>query len=195
MISTQIAIDQLASRIERAYRRHHPRWRAIGLTPGVWESAASRLLEAGEAGPHIPIDPELFVAAQPRRGSRRDPWAELTQLGSIRHYKKALRRIVRQLRDELRAEVRRADRRLLQGIALEQVLTRESSRISPLARYILATRAGRADLSCQIRPAAEVQYRACPLYRLAWVAFLPGHDYPSVDRALASHEPAPFSMN
>jgi len=178
VILSQDDIGQFAGRIERAYCRRHPRWQPLGLTPGVWESAASRLCEVLEESPTTPIDPELFVAAQPATGCRRDPWSELTQRRSLKRYVKAIRRIVGQLREELRDEVRRAERRMLRGVTLERLLAAKESRISPLSRYILAHRAGRGDLSMRLRAAAEGQHRACPLYLPASRPLIPAEVYP-----------------
>jgi hypothetical protein len=178
VISSQDDIEQLADRIERAYRRRHPFWKSVGLTPGVWDSAAARLLEAAEREPAIPIDPELFVAVQVKSEIRHDPWVELTQACSIRLYIRALERIVGQLRRELVREVRRAEGRLLRGMTLDQLLVAEAPGISPLTLYILAHRAGRHDLSTRLRSEAEGQHRSCPLYLLASRTLLPAHAYP-----------------
>ena len=178
MIPSQDAIDKLADRIERAYRRHHAHWRPVGTTPGVWRSAACRLYEASEIDSSVPIDPELFVVAQPRGRLRPDPWTELTQSHSLRRYLNLIRQIVMKLLVELRGEMRRADRKLLRGLSLDNLLGSGGSRISPLGRYILAHRAGRSDLEMRYRSAAEAQHRACPLYRLASQSLLPLHAYP-----------------
>ena len=199
VISSQDTIGQLADRIERAYRRRYSQWQAIGLTPGVWMSAASRLLEASEEECGVPIDPELFVAVQIRGGTTPNPWVELTQERSLELYLRALRRIVVQLRKELRSEVRRAERRIHLGLTLEEVLTTEGDGISPLTRYILAHRAGRHDLSIRHRAAAENQHRSCPLYRLASRTFLPSQAYPSADHTYETMNRASeltvFSLN
>ena len=199
MICSQDAIGHLASRIERAYRRRYPRWHPVGLTPGVWDSAAFRLLEASNDGPKLPIDPELFVAVQDPTGLSPDPWAELTQQRSLDRYINSLRRIVGQLRKELGAEVRRAESRLLRGMSLDQVLAKEGGRISPLGRYILAHRAGRQDLSMKYRAEAENQHRSCPLYRLASRPLLPNHAYPTsefaTNPATMGQEFIAFSLN
>ena len=195
MICSQDAIGLLAIRIEHAYRRRYPRWLAVGLTPGVWESAASRILEASERCPNIPIDPELYVAVQAPGGPTPNPWAELTQSRSLRRYLKSLRTIIGQLRKELKNEVQRAESRFLRGLTLDQVLAEEGSRISALTCYILAYRAGRHDLSVKHRAAAENQHRSCPLYRLASRSLLPGHAYPSADQAFTSLQFAAFSLN
>lgn len=188
VITSQDAIGQLADRIERAYHRRFPGWSSAGLTPGVWESAASRLSESGDVEPAIPIDPELFVAVQVARDGLRDPWAELTQQQALRCYLRAVRRIVGQLREELRREVRLAEGRLLRGVTLDQLLATKAARISPLTFYILAHRAGRLDLSLMIRREAAGQDRSCPLYRLASRSFLPSHAYPQEPAMATAHD-------
>jgi len=199
VILSQDAIELLADRIERAYRRRHPRWHSVGLTPGVWGSAAARLSEITAGFRDYPVDPELFVAAQLDGGTRRDPWAELTQQRSLRRYVVAVRKIVGQLREELKDEVRRAERRLIRGTSLEDLLDADGARISPLTRYILARRAGRDDLSSRHREAAEGQHRACPLYRLAALSVLPGEAYPTPEAdgsyTPGGHASLAFSMN
>lgn len=167
MIPTQDAIKQLASRIEQGYRRRYPRWQPVGMTIQPWETSAARLIAAVGLKASIPVDPELLVAAQPRVNGPHDPWAELASEQAIRRYFRAVRRIVGQLREELRQEVRVAERRMLRGISLDQLLDGGNARISPLTGYLLALRAGRDDLADRLRPAAESQHRACPLYRLA----------------------------
>ncbi|WP_435016822.1 hypothetical protein TA3x_004401 [Tundrisphaera sp. TA3] len=181
MIPTQDAIEQLAERIQQAYRRRYPRWNSIGITPGAWEVAAARMISTVGTGGSIPVDPELFIAAQPQVADAHDPWAELAQEGSVRRYLKAVKRIVGQLRQELRQEVRIAEQKMLRGTTLDQLLASEQASISPLTRYILAHRAGRVDLSSRFRAAAENQHRSCPLYRQAARILLPDPSYPIPD--------------
>jgi hypothetical protein len=199
VILSQDALDQIADRIERAYRRNYPGWVASGLTPGVWSSAAARLLEIPAEFASYPVDPELFVAVQVRSRFSPDPWSELTQRRSIVRYLKALKRIATQLRDDLNAEVQRAECRMIRGLSLDVVLETEGHRISPLACYILAHRAGRSDLSLKYRASAERQHQSCPMYRLASRSLLPSHAYPSTDldsnRSLRGREIAAFSLN
>lgn len=199
VICSQDSISEIAARIETAYRRKYPRWVCVGLTPGVWESAASRLLGATRCGSGVPVDPELFVAVQARGRLSPDPWSELTQRTSIGRYIRMLRQIICQLQRELRSEVRRAECRLHRGLTLDQVLAEEGGRLSPLACYILAHRAGRADLSSRHRPSAENQHRSCPLYRLASRSLLPSHAYPACEleanRTLRKLDFATFSVN
>ena len=194
MILSQDDIGQLAARIERAYRRRHPLWQPVGLTPGVWVSAAARLCEAFEAHPSIPIDPELFVAAQPLTGYRRDPWAELTQRPSRDRYVRSVRGIIGQLRDELRGEVRHAEKRMLRGVTLDRIVADHEPRLSPLSRYILAHRAGRDDLAASLRAAAEAQHRACPLYLSASSNLMPAEAYPRPDQGEDSRAGARFEV-
>jgi len=199
VIRSQDAINELAIRIENAYRRKYRRWICVGLTPGVWESAASRLIEAAESDPNIPIDPELFVAVQTRTRLSPDPWSELTQHSSLDRYMNALRRIITQLRRELRSELHRADSHLDQGMTLDQVLKAEGSSLSPLTCFILAHRAGRRDLCSYYRTGAQRQHRSCPLYKSACRSFLPNQAYPAVDheinRANRSRDTRAFSLN
>ena len=178
MICSQSDIDSIAERIESAYRRRHHQWPGLALSPGVWESAASTLLQLSIDRPNIPIDPELFVAVVAESGSTPDPWSELTQRRSRNRYLKALRRIVGQLRRELTEELRVAARLISQGQSLDEVLDAPSLPISPLARFILAWRAGRLDLSARHRAAVENQHHSCPLYLLACRKFLPAKVYP-----------------
>ena len=94
MIPTQDEIEPLAERIERAYRRRYPYWNPIGTTPGAWETTATRLISAVGIDPTIPVDPELFIAAQPPVENPHDPWAELAQERPFRLYLKAVKKIV-----------------------------------------------------------------------------------------------------
>jgi len=198
-IPTQDAIGQLAARIERAYRRRYPHWNPLGMTPGAWETTAARLLAAVEGDVSIPVDPELFIAAQPRVVDPHNPWTELAQERSLRRYLKVVRRIVGQLREELREEVRRAEKKLDRGVSLDRLLDSSTSKISPLTRYILAHRAGRQDLWTRLRAAAESQHRSCPLYQQAARALLPEASYPTPDESrFETTSPATslaFSMN
>ncbi len=58
------AIDQLAKRVERAYYHHFATSLRGWSGSGVWEVAAAGLLELHRESPGLPLDPELFVAAQ-----------------------------------------------------------------------------------------------------------------------------------
>ena len=167
LLATQTDLDLLADRLEQAYRRRHPNWLATALTPGVWTAAAARLAEVAGSRTSYPVDPELFIAVQDYRSFRRDPWSELTQDVSAKLYRAAVRKIIRQLRLELRAELRWSKRRLVAGHTLEQVLAGSKSRLSPITKLALCLEQDRGDLAAAVRPAAEAQHRACPLYRFA----------------------------
>ncbi len=199
MIPSQDAIVQVADRIERAYCRKHPDFSPIGLTPGVWAAAASRLFEAGEADRDMPVDPEMFVAIQQGARLRLDPWMELTQPRARKNYVKAVRRVVARLRGELRTEIRLGELLAIRGESLDRIVMAAESRISPLSRYMLAHRAGRLDLAMLARSAARKQDRSCPLYRLAARPFLPPHLYPSrvelASRDADSNRSIAFSLN
>ncbi len=190
MLTKQIVIDALADRIERAYRLRRIGWRGMCSTPRVWSIAAKTLLLAHEENSSLPIDPALFVAAQPFDAPFIDPWSELTRPESIRHYQKRIREIVRSLRHELTGEVRHAERRIEQGQAIRTVLLSRTQRLSALGRMIVAYRAGRLVLAKRFVQEAMEQHRACPLYRQACAGFLPDHIYPVPELEVSPIVPA-----
>lgn len=167
VITTQNSLDQLAVRLQRAYERRHPHWLSTGLTPGVWTAAASRLLDVGVNQPKLPIDPELFVAVQDYKTFRRDPWRELTQAGSSHVYRQSILQIVKQLKVELRKELRWARRYLEKEGSLDQMLACPRPKVSPLVKLLLCHQQNRPELAVLVRTAAEAQQKACPLYDLA----------------------------
>jgi len=175
------AINELASRIERAYRRRHPRWSGPSSTSGIWVLAALKLLEASGACQEAPTDPELFVAVLASGGNSPNPWIELTQQSSRTRYISAVLSIVKRLGRELKRELRLADRLLLASQEVETVLNDQTIPISSLTRYIVAFRAGRTDLVIAFRQAARNQHDSCPLYRLASRPFLPDDAYPCLN--------------
>ena len=174
------AVETLAGRIERAALRRRPAWSRPGLAAPVWSAAAEALVRLHRAEPSLPLDPEFYVAAQPMAGATADPWQELACHEASRRYALAVRRVVSSLRRELRAEVRRAERRIADGESARQVIARGPS---ALARSILACRHGLPELLPGIRPAARQQHRACPLYRAACRGLLPAGEYPVLDLA------------
>ncbi len=173
MIATQSHLDHLARRIELAYCRQHPGWVATALTPGVWSAAAVRLNDVSRLGATFPIDPELYVAVQDFKTFRRDPWRELTQECCARRYRASVRKIVKQLKRELEGELNWSDRVLESGRSLDELVEVGRSRISPIAKLALCVRHQRDDLAELIRPAAEAQRLACPLYASACRKLMP----------------------
>jgi hypothetical protein len=192
VLATQDVIEALADRIERAYRLRRPQWHGTCSTPRVWSVAASTLLGAHETDPSLPSDPELFVAAQPEGCPYPDPWSELTQPGSVRRYRKRVREIVRGLRGELTAEVKLAEDRVSSGQTIGRVLLSKTRRISPLARFIVAQRAGRQALANRFRHDAVEQHRSCPLYRQASRTLLPPGAYPVAESSRDANAAAPL---
>jgi len=184
VIPTQNNLDQVAERIERAYRRRHPTWTATGLTPGVWTAAAVRLADVSHGDVSLPIDPELFVAVQNYQSFRRDPWRELTQEGAVKIYRSAVRKIIQQLKAELADEMKRSKRFLEAGGSLDEVLANSKSRVSPITKFVLCHRQKRQDLVEVIRPAAQAQHLACPLYRFACENLVPSLFQPDSTREL-----------
>ena len=196
------AIEVVAERIERAYLRRRPQWRGVGVPARVWADAAATLMELHRGDPAIPLDPELYVAAQPAGAVLADPWAELTRPASVRRYVRHVRRIVRTLRRELRDELGRARVRLARGLDPEAVLFGRDRALSPLGRYIAAHRADRPDLAERLRAAARAQHWACPLYRPACHGLIDPGCYPVVEllpgvpaHGRPAHAAAPFSLN
>jgi hypothetical protein len=202
MQSTIHAIESLSPRIERAYQRHRPSWASPGFDRQVWAVAATRLLEARRGDAMLPVDPELFVAAQPQCGEHGDPWEELTGEIAMRCYRREVRRIVARLRQELRAEIRWSRERFRLGDSIEAVLNASPRILSPLGKYVIAHRVGRGVLAALFRPEAQLQHRLCPLYRHACRGLLPEENYPvfapnvglELDGQTESGRPA-FSLN
>jgi hypothetical protein len=180
-VLTLHAIEELAARIERAYCLRHPGWQEAGSYSRVWQNAASALMRAHRDDPRIPLDPELFVAAQHLERTQADPWQDLTPARAARRYRRRVYQIIRMLRGELRAELRMAESRLLGGEALETILVSKSRSLTPLARYIVAFRAGRLDLAERFREQAHDQHYSCPLYRHACRRLMPSAAYPVVE--------------
>ncbi len=182
MLPPQEMIDRLAERIERAFSLRHRPWYSGCSTPRVWAAAAHALWEATSRNPLLPLDPELYVASQPIHRRFADPWSSLTGPVAANRYESRVRRIIRQLRRELRPEVHRAEVMLQLGHGLARVMKGADSRFSPLGLYITAHRAGRADLAGRLRQRVIQQHDSCPLYRLACQPLLPLDDYPIVIR-------------
>jgi hypothetical protein len=135
----------------------------------------------------VPLDAELYVAAQPISMRYPDPWSELAQPEAARRYFKRVRQIVRQLRCELKHEIRLAERLMRQGRAIHKVLIVKSGRLSPLGCYIAALRAGQPDLAQRFVSAANAQHRSCPLYQPASLALIPHGSYPIADLVAEAH--------
>lgn len=175
------AIDQLAKRIERAYFHHYSANLRDWSGSGVWEIAASNLLELHRDTPGLPLDPELFVASQLSAVRCDDPWSLLTKPKSRDRYRLRVRQIIRNLRRELRRELLNAERRLAIGIPLETILEMPCRFFSPLGKYILAHRADRPDLADAWWTEAREQHRCCPLYVNACEGLLGPGLYPVLD--------------
>jgi hypothetical protein len=185
VLATQEALDRLAVRVEHAYGLRRPRWWRGCSTQRVWFAAALRLWEVHAQDPlHVPLDAELFVASQPISAAVADPWTELTEPEAARRYRSRVRRIVRQLGSELKREVRRAERLIRRGHAMGAVLNVQDGRLSALGCFIVAQRAGRADLAAHFAAATAAQHRSCPLYRSASLLLMPADFYPIESLAL-----------
>lgn len=192
-------MDDLAHRIRRAYLRRGPQGRRDGADAAVWAAAASTLLGAHRRDPdRVPLDPELFVAAQAIGRTLHDPRAELTGPAAARRYGRRVMAIIRALRAELRAEVRRAEARLRRGVPLTTLVATPCRGLSPLGRLIVAHREGRPELAESLRADAAAQHRSCPLYRAACHRLLPPAAYPDAGTnapAVAARRLPDFSRN
>ena len=190
MIPTQDVLDELAGRIEHAYELRHPRWRRGCSTQRCWFAAAFRLWEAHNHDPlRVPLDPELYVASQPISGPFADPWTTLAQPEAVRRYRSQVKQVIRQLRFELRREVRRAERLIHRGDDIDALLSVQDGRLSALGCFIVATRAGRTDLADCFADAAAFQHRSCPLYQSASLSLVPADLYPA-ESVACEHESA-----
>ncbi len=177
VLATQDEIEQIGERIERAYYLRRPRTQWSGSTSGLWSVAAARLIQSHRNDPTIPVDPELYVAAQPIDVRQISPWFDLSQEISARRYCRHVRKIVRGLRAELHLEIRLAERRVRRGAGLDEVVS-ESRSLSPLGCYIVAHRAGRVEVAERFHLSAEAQHWSCPLYRQASLPWLSFDAYP-----------------
>ncbi len=178
MLASQETIESLADRIERAYRLRHPGWNRGCSTSRVWAAAATVLHEVRRDDPTIPLDPELFVAAQCGVLEFADPWLELADPTAGQRYRDRVRQIVDGLRRELGREVHRAEREVRRGKPIDRVVLAKGRSLSALGCYILAHRAGRDDLAERLRRSAADQHHSCPLYRQASLTLLPPDAYP-----------------
>ena len=180
MLATQCEIDVLSARLESAYRRLRPSWDGHCSSSRVWDVAAMKLVDIHHHDPSVPIDPELFVASQPKNARFPEPWRELTRDASAVFYVDCVLAITIALHHELAAEVRKAEERIRSGQALSKVLISRSRRLSPLGKYIVAKRAGRDVLSRRFVPGAIKQHLACPLYRPATLGLISPASYPAL---------------
>jgi hypothetical protein len=178
VLLTPRTIELVADRIERAYLRRSPSPAPFIGNARVWTIAAQALLEAHHRHTWLPLDPELFVAAQASQTPMSDPWSDLAPPNALRRYRRQVLQIIQGLRRELRAEIRRAERLVRRGQDPRKLLAEPRRWLSPLGAYVAAYRLQVPDLMEQWRPRARDQHDACPLYRLACRGFLPSSAYP-----------------
>jgi hypothetical protein len=181
VLPTQKTIDSLADRIEKAFTLRRTPWYRGCSTARIWSAAATRLWQVHRDDSTVPLDPELFVASQPLADAFIDPWSTFTHHAAGRRYKKRVLQIIRQLRSELRREIKRVEEQVRQGRELTTIIRAHDSRFSPLGLYIAAHRLGRPDLAERLRSGTVDQHNCCPLYRTACVALFPAELYPVND--------------
>jgi hypothetical protein len=181
VLITSHAIEKLAARIEQAYQRRRSQTLVSEPDPRLWEVAARALAEAHRKYPWLPVDPELFIASQPPLYLLGDPWQQLAPAHSVKRYRQRVVQMVRGLRRELVGEVKRLEKRIQSGYPLESVLQWRTRRVSDLARYVAAHRAGRPELAESFRMGVQDQHEGCPLYRLACRGMIDPDQYPVLD--------------
>jgi hypothetical protein len=188
VIPNQAVIDDLAGRIECAYRLRCSRWCGGCSTARVWDQAALYLWQAHVDAPEsVPLDAELFVASQDISGRFANPWFDLARPEATRRYRSRINQIVRHLRAELKKEIGRAERAIRRGDSIHKILKPGNRRVSPLGCYITALRAERADLAERFGRAAALQHQSCPLYRVASSSLIPPECYLFDRFPLATH--------
>jgi hypothetical protein len=143
----------------------------------------------------LPLDPELFVASQPIEAPYADPWSCLALAEAGDRYKLRVRRIIRQLRIELKREVRRAEALISAGKKLPVIMRARDNRLSALGLYITAQRAGRPDLAEKLRSSAVEQHNSCPLYRFASLSLLSAELYPADDVVGSPENREPYLLH
>jgi hypothetical protein len=191
---SQIEIDHLAGRIERAYERLGARWNAACSTPRVWATAARILRQCRLDDPTMPVDPELYVAAQGIDPDSSDPWTDLASPRAVERYRRRIGSIIHQLRSELVREIRKAEGSIRRGRPAGEVLAERNPKLSPLGRYIVARRAMRADLAERWSFEALVQHQGCPLYREACLDLLPVDEYPRESEVVPAPRRSPMAF-
>lgn len=178
MLPTQRMIDGLASRIENAYALRRPELRLGCSTSRVWQEAAYHLWRVHkDDSVRVPLDPEFYVATQPISTPFSDPWAELACPAAARRYRNQVHRVVRGLRQELKSEVKAAERLLEESGNDPQGLSKDA-RLSPLGCYIAAIRRDQLQVAARFAQGAFGQHESCPLYRIAALGMIPGDLYP-----------------
>ncbi len=146
----------------------------------MWSAAATVLVALHRSDPSLPIDPELYVAAQLGATSlcRPDPWGELVHPSAAERYRDRIHHIIASLRKELRVELRKVRRRVADGANCREALAALGRQLSPLSQYIAAYRAYGPDAAEVFREPARRQHETCPLYRQACATLLPAGAYP-----------------
>jgi hypothetical protein len=176
-------LAELSHRIERAARRRGLAFSPIDHAGQIWAAAAARLLDTQRTHRTVPLDPELFVAAQTLEacGYGGDAWDLLASADAAARYVRLVRQIVSRLKKELRLELYWSNKRIRGGASIKAVLSAHPATLSPLGRYIIAVRAGEPALAELFRPEAREQHRVCPLYRHACHGLLPCEHYPVIE--------------
>ena len=181
-VLTQNAIEELAERIERAYRRRQPHWRLgllepaglVGRGGGAAADAPRRPDDPGRPGAvrGRPAD-HLAVVRPVGRPDAGDGGPPLPPTGPPDHPQAPRRAAGRGPAG--RGRVRR-------GEAIEAVLRSRSRALSPLGRFIAAYRAGRPDLAEPVPGPGPGAAPGLPALPAGLPALLPAAAYPGGER-------------
>lgn len=170
---------EIAIRLESAYMRFRP---TLGerneMSSDFWIQCAVALMAVNRTDSIIPLDPELFIAAQTERNGS-SPFMEADVNKAIDRYKGAILRTIRKLRQELTEELKRLSTASLRGLTVERLVRSSSRRFTPLSLYIHAHRMNREDLANELVSQVLEQHEHCPLYRFASSQWLDEGRYPA----------------
>lgn len=172
---------EIAVRMEAAYRRKFSEHARCTL-PGTdaFLKCAVGLMSLHDRDETCPADPELFVALQ----RKPDHLASVHQPEKLErvmdYYAGRVHQMIQRLRIELIHELDQLENLNHRGIDIKDLIVRPSESVSPLGRFIFATRHQREDLAHGILGDVLRQHESCPLYRFACISLLDFRQYPSI---------------
>ncbi len=172
---------EIAVRMEAAYRRKFS-GRARFMMPDseAFLKCSVGLISLHDRDDSCPVDPELFVALQ----RKAEHIATAHHNGKLErmldYYAGRIHQMIQRLRIELVRELEHIEGLYQRGFAIKELVCVESEIVSPVGRFIFATRHHRHDLSQLILTDVLRQHEACPLYRFASVNLIAPALYPSI---------------
>lgn len=172
---------EIAVRMEAAYRRKFSgRARFVIPDSEAFLKCSVGLISLHSRDESCPVDPELFVALQRKaehiataeQGNKLDRMLEF--------YAGRVHQMIQRLRIELVRELEHIEGLYQRGFPIDDLVLVESESVSPVGRFIFATRHKRHDLSQLILADVLRHHDACPLYRFACVSLMAPCHYPSI---------------